>query len=68
MKKIYMEVVKELNVEVQAFKQGISQEKAKRKATMWGYVRSVPGLIFFYFLFKNQFWPMLRPYVRDYLP
>lgn len=68
MKKIFMDVSRELHIEVNSIKQGISHEKAKQKAKIWGYLKRIPALIFFYFLFKNQIWPFAKPFVRDYLP
>ena len=51
-----------------AFKQGISHEKALKKDKIWGHIKKIPGLVFFYFLVKNQIWPLVKPYVKDHLP
>lgn len=68
MKKLQIDSNKELAIEVKAYKQGISHEKAKKKDKIWGYIKMIPGPIFFYFLFKNQIWPVVKPFVRDYIP
>lgn len=53
MKKLVMEMQKELSVEVRANKSGQDLQKLKKKDKIMGYFKMIPGLIFFYFLFKN---------------
>ena len=63
MKKVMIDMNKELGIEVRAYKQGMTMDQAKKKDKFWGHIKKIPLMIFFYFLVKNQIWPMVKPYI-----
>ena len=65
MKKVMMDMNKELAIEARAYRQGITQDQAKKKDKIMGYIKMIPLMIFFYFLVKNQIWPLVKPYIPD---
>lgn len=52
MKKVWIDVDKQLKIEAQAVSQGITLKSAERWSKFWKYVKMGISFVFFFFLFK----------------